>query len=79
MLCGFGFGLEAVTTGHGNLWSALVLHIQAFGAFSHHGIGEQPVQRVFVLSSICLVSVLSVYLNRGWGGMGVVIFPSKLE
>lgn len=63
MFRGFGFGLEAVTDGWTlwNLWSALLLHIQVSGAFSHQGTGEEPGQHVFVLSSVYLVSVLSVY------------------
>lgn len=57
----------------GNLWSALLLHMQVFGAFSHHGIGEEPGQHVFMLSIVYLVSVLSVYVDtydenaRDWG------------
>lgn len=48
---------------HWNLRSALLLHIQVFRAFSHQGSSEEPgwrSQRVFALSSVYLVSVLSV-------------------
>lgn len=46
-----------------NLWSALLLHVQVFGVFSHQDVREEPGQRVFVLPSVYLVSVLSVYID----------------
>lgn len=33
MFCGFGFGFKAVTTGHGNLWSALFVTHTSFQSF----------------------------------------------
>ena len=44
-----------------NLWSALLLHLQVFGAFSHQGTGKEPGERVFVLSSVYLVPALSAF------------------